>query len=409
MAQNQSEFKFSADKPKTNGRVFTVSEVNSLIKVILLNNFPSRLAVTGEVTDFRCHQNGHCYFTLKDAMAQLPSVMWASNYKKLKFQLKNGMAVIAKGNIDVYEQSGKYQFYVDSIEPEGVGALRLAFEQMVKRLEAAGLFEQIHKKPLPSYPFRIGIVTSEAGAALHDISSSIVKRWPPARLFLYPVSVQGEGAAESIASAIRTINRQNKKWQLELLIVGRGGGSLEDLWAFNEEIVARAIYDSKIPVISAVGHEIDTSISDLVADARAATPTKAAEIGVPDINEVAARIDTVEKRLHADIKAKVSFSHQSLKTILASAIFRSPLKIISHSMQQLDETADALQNAIKVIFAEIREKLRSCFEKIVQIEPHRLIGRKMVSLNELQNRCRQALNANISQQFIYSCECADAA
>ena len=309
------------------------------------------------------------------------------------------MAVLIKGSIDVYEPSGKYQFYAESMEPEGIGALRLAFEQMVKRLKAAGLFDEAHKKPLPAYPFRIGIVTSEAGAAVHDISSSIFNRWPPAKLFLYSVPVQGEGAAEAIAAAIRDINKRNKRLQLELLIVGRGGGSPEDLWAFNEEVVARAIYNSKIPIISAVGHEIDTSVSDLVADACAATPTKAAVIAVPDINEVTARIGTMEKRLQADIKSHFTFSCQSLKTILASAMFRNPRNLVQNVTQRLDETSDSLRSVVRQLFTQARQRLQFCFEKIVQIEPHRLLGRKTVIINDLQNRAGTALRATVSRNI----------
>ena len=389
---NQPEFKFeAAPKPEVNNdlRIFTVSEVNSLIKVVLQNHLPSRMAVTGEITDFRCYQSGHCYFTLKDASAQLPCVMWNSNFKKLKFQLQNGMAVVTKGSIDVYEPSGKYQFYAESMEPEGIGALRLAFEQMVKRLRAAGLFDEAHKKPLPPYPFRIGIVTSESGAAIHDISSSIFNRWPPAKLFLYSVAVQGEGAADEIAAAIRHINRRNKHLQLELLIVGRGGGSPEDLWAFNEEVVARAIYDSKIPVISAVGHEIDTSVSDLVADACAATPTKAAVIAVPDINEVFARLETMQSRLQTHVNERVRFYQENLNTILASAMFRNPHSLIQNAAQRLDEASDALQTFIRYALTTARQWVQSCFEKVVQIEPHRLLGRKAVALNDLENRAAQ--------------------
>jgi exodeoxyribonuclease VII large subunit len=397
---NQPEFKFeSAPKPKPNKdlRVFTVSEVNSLIKAVLQNHLPSRLAVTGEITDFRCYQSGHCYFTLKDESAQLPCVMWNSNFKKLKFKIENGMAVVTKGSIDVYEPSGKYQFYAETMEPAGMGALRLAFEQMVKRLKAAGLFDEAHKKPLPAYPFRIGIVTSEAGAAVHDISSSIFNRWPPAKLFLYPVPVQGEGAAEVIAAAIRDINRRNKNLRLELLIVGRGGGSPEDLWAFNEEVLARAIYDSKIPIISAVGHEIDTSVSDLVADACAATPTKAAVIAVPDINEVNERIEAMRRRVQTDAQSQLTFSRQSLKTILASSLFRNPRSLVQNVTQHLDETSDSLQNLFRQLLTQARQRLQFCFEKVIQIEPHRLLGRKTISLNDLQNRGGTALGAMISR------------
>lgn len=403
MAKNQDQplFKFDAvPKPKAANdlRVYTVSQINVLIKAVLQNNLPPRLAITGEITDFRLYQSGHAYFTLKDADAQLPCVMWSSSVKKLKFKLANGMAVVTKGSIDVYEPSGKYQFYAETIEPEGMGALRLAFEQMVKRLEAAGLFDPAHKKPLPPYPFRIAIVTSESGAAVHDISSSIFTRWPPAKLFLYPVQVQGEGAAESIAAAIRHINRKNKDLRLDLMIVGRGGGSLEDLWAFNEEAVAKAIYDSKIPVISAVGHEIDTSVSDLVADACAATPTKAAVIAVPDINEVIKRLDAFENRLQTDVKSRLRLYQQKLNTICAAALFRNPQSLVANAAQQIDERSDALQHLIRQYLTTLRQRLQRCFERVVQIEPHRLLGRKTIDLNNLQNRAAAALRQTLSSQ-----------
>ncbi|MDO8303362.1 MAG: exodeoxyribonuclease VII large subunit, partial [Sedimentisphaerales bacterium] len=266
----------------------------------------------------------------------------------------------------------------------------------VKRLDAAGLFDPAHKKPLPPYPFRIGIVTSESGAAVHDISSSIFTRWPPAKLFLYPVPVQGEGAAEAIAAAIRHINRKNKDLRLDLLIVGRGGGSLEDLWAFNEEVLARAIYDSKIPIISAVGHEIDTSVSDLVADACAATPTKAAVIAVPDIHEVIERIDAMQNRLHVDVRSKLRLYQQKLNTICASSLFRSPQGLVQNAAQQIDENADALHHLVREHLATLCQRLQFCFERIVQIEPHRLLGRKTIDLNNLQNRATAALRQTVS-------------
>ena len=278
-------------------KIYTVSQVNTLIKEILENNLPSRLAITGEITNWSIARSGHAYFDLKDENALLPCVMWRSKLDRIKFEPANGLAIIAKGYIDVYSPHGKYQFYAESMQPAGIGALQLAFEQMIKRLEAQGLFDDVHKKPLPAYPERIGILTSESGAAVHDIIDSIHNRWPPAGLFLYPVPVQGEGAAEKIAAALRDVNRRNKELKLDILIVGRGGGSLEDLWAFNEEVLARAIFDSKIPVISAVGHEVDTTIADLVADARASTPTKAGVVAVPDMQEVLEHVDNLKKKV----------------------------------------------------------------------------------------------------------------
>ncbi len=222
-------------------KTFSVSEVNTLVRSALEERLPSRMVVSGEISDWKHHSSGHCYFSLKDEGSQLPCVMWASSFKKVKFAPENGMAVLAKGHIEAYVPGGKYQFYANNLEPAGVGALQLAFEQMVKRLRADGLFADAHKKPIPPYPMRIGIVTSESGAAIVDIADSIYNRWPCARLFLYPAPVQGEGAADKIAAAIRNINRRNRQLRLDVLIVGRGGGSLEDLWAFNEEPVARAI------------------------------------------------------------------------------------------------------------------------------------------------------------------------
>ncbi|MCK5174884.1 MAG: exodeoxyribonuclease VII large subunit, partial [Planctomycetes bacterium] len=248
-----------------NAKIYSVSQINSLIRVALEEKLPSTLQITGEISDFRHHASGHCYFLLKDESGVLPCVMWAGSFKKVKFAPENGMAVLAKGHIDVYPAGGKYQLYVKNLEPAGVGALQLAFEQMVKRLQKEGLFKDEHKKPIPPYPMRIAILTSRSGAAVADIADSIYNRWPCAKLLLYPVPVQGEGAAEKIAAAINDINRRNKQLQLDVIIAGRGGGSQEDLWAFNEEPLARAIYASSIPIISAVGHEIDTTIADLVA------------------------------------------------------------------------------------------------------------------------------------------------
>ncbi|MBN2592552.1 MAG: exodeoxyribonuclease VII large subunit, partial [Sedimentisphaerales bacterium] len=238
--------------PKTK-KIYTVSQINSLIKVALEENLPPQLIVRGQISDFKHHTSGHCYFSLKDEGAVLPCVMWASKVKNVKFSPEDGMEVLSTGHIDVYAPGGKYQLYVDKIEPAGVGALQLAFEQMVAKLRREGLFDEVHKKALPPYPMRIGILTSESGAALRDITDSIHNRWPCAKLFLYPVPVQGEGSAEKIAAALHDINRRDQRLKLDVLIVGRGGGAIEDLWAFNEEVLARAIFDSTIPVISAVG------------------------------------------------------------------------------------------------------------------------------------------------------------
>ncbi|MFZ0033752.1 MAG: exodeoxyribonuclease VII large subunit [Sedimentisphaerales bacterium] len=355
---------------KNGTKIYTVSQVNTLIKTVLENNLPGRLTITGEITDWKLHHSGHCYFSLKDENAVLPCVMWKSNFSKVKFKPENGMAVFGTGFIDVYEPQGKFQFYVERIEPAGVGALQLAFEQMVRRLEAQGLFDEAHKRPIPQYPQRIGILTSESGAAIEDIKDSIWNRWPCVRLFFYPVPVQGEGAAAEIAAAIRDVNRRNRTLRLDVLIVGRGGGSMEDLWAFNEEVLARAIFDSKIPVISAVGHEVDVTIADLVADARASTPTKAGVVAVPDMQEVLKQVDYLGERLAYRVTS-----------------------LIHNAQQQTDEFFMRLSGSFKQILADVRSGLYAIEEQVRKIEPHRLLGRKTVDLNDWKNRASTAVRA----------------
>jgi exodeoxyribonuclease VII large subunit len=378
-------------------KIYTVSQVNSLIKAILENNLPGRLTVTGEITDWKLHHSGHCYFSLKDEGSQLPCVMWKSRFGKIKFEPENGQVVLATGHIDVYAPQGKYQFYVESMQPAGVGALQLAFEQMVRRLEAEGLFDPAYKKPLPAYPERIGILTSESGAAVHDITDSIHDRWPCARLFLYPVSVQGEGAAEQIAAALREINKRNRTLKLDVLIVGRGGGSLEDLWAFNEEVLARAIFDSKIPVISAVGHEVDTTIADLVADARASTPTKAGVAAVPDMREVLEDLANRQSRLKNKTEDRLELARQNLETIMASAAFRNPLLPVHNGQQQADELQTRLTDSLKELLNKSRGQLHTGYERIVKIEPHRLLAKITVDLSNLQNRAKAGMSQTINR------------
>jgi len=322
--------------------------------------------------------------------------MWASKFRNVKFSPEDGMAMLATGHIDVYTVGGKYQLYVDKLEPEGVGALQLAFEQMVKKLRAEGLFDDVHKKVLPVYPERIGILTSESGAAVHDIIDSIRNRWPCVKLFLYPVPVQGEGAAEKIAAALRDINRRNKELKLDVLIVGRGGGSPEDLWAFNEEVLARAIFASQIPVISAVGHEVDVTVADFVADARASTPTKAGVTAVPDMQEVLGRLAYFEKNLASKARAKLELCGENLQTILANAVFRNPFLLVQNAEQQLDELAAELAEAIRELLVAAQYKLSASYEQIVRIEPHRLLGKKAVDLNNLKNRTNAAIKAIVN-------------
>lgn len=350
---------------------------------------PPRLTVQGELSDFKSHGSGHCYFSIKDKNAVVPCVMWASNAKKLKFQLDNGLFVLAKGHIDVYVPGGKYQFYVTKLEPQGAGALQLAFEQMYRKLQDEGLFDHEHKKNLPSYPNRIGIVTSSSGAAVDDIRTSVLTRWP-CELLYFDVPVQGDDAAKKIALTLYEINAKNKKNKLDLLIVGRGGGSRQDLWAFNEEALARAIFDSDIPVISAVGHEYDTSISDLVADARASTPTKAGVIAVPDIREVKNHLNSLQRSITAEILANYQYASSEVKNLCSTAVIRNPLYPVMMATQKLDELIAGLMAAGTEKIHNAKEHLFAKERQTRDIEPHRLIDQSSINLTKLQNRCLAA-------------------
>ncbi|HAZ10756.1 MAG TPA: exodeoxyribonuclease VII large subunit [Candidatus Omnitrophica bacterium] len=273
--------------------IYTVSQLSASIKIVLEDSFQN-IWIEGEISNFDRPSSGHFYFTLKDERSELKCVFFKNSNEKIKFEIKDGMQVLCSGRISIYEKRGVYQLYVTKMEPRGVGELQLAFEQLKEKLFKEGLFEEAHKKEIPLLPERIGIVTSITGAAIRDILHVLNKRFSNVEVIINPVKVQGDGAREEIASAIEEFNALKN---VDVMIVGRGGGSLEDLWAFNEEIVARAIYNSKIPIISAVGHEIDWTISDFVADMRAPTPSVAAEIVIAKKSELEDRLDEIEKKI----------------------------------------------------------------------------------------------------------------
>ncbi|HOL30705.1 MAG TPA: exodeoxyribonuclease VII large subunit [Anaerohalosphaeraceae bacterium] len=371
--------------------IFTVTQLNTMIKAALEEALQPRLMLRGEISDFKQHTSGHCYFLLKDAGGQIPCTMWASHFRQVKFRCENGLAVLAAGHIDVYLPGGKYQFYCDKLEPAGMGALQLAFEQMRRRLEAEGLFDPARKKPLPRYPMNIGIVTSFSGAALHDIADSIQTRWPCARLYVFDTPVQGEGAAPCIAAAIAKANRLRKQLGLELLIVGRGGGSMEDLWAFNEEAVARAIYASKLPVISAVGHEVDVTIADLVADKRVSTPTRAGVEAVPDWREELQKIQSLARRLQNTIRSQVQNSRNLLAAVLASRVFRLPLGPVQIAAQRIDELANRLMHSVQRHLAYRKDQLERMRAMVQRIEPIRLLAKNQLAIQTLEGHSRTAM------------------
>ena len=376
----------------------SVSQLNRLIQVTLDESLPPRLMLRGEISDFKRAASGHCYFLLKDTDGQIPCVMWSSKFRNVKFRCENGLAVIATGHVEVYVPGGKYQFYAEKLEPAGVGALQLAFEQMRKRLAAEGLFDEAIKKALPRYPMNIAVVTSGSGAAIHDIQDSIYNRWPCAKLVLFDTPVQGEGAAAKIAAAIARANRLQKQNNFDVLIVGRGGGSMEDLWAFNEEPVARAIFASKLPVISAVGHEVDVTIADLVADARASTPTKAGVIAVPDYREELAKLDSFGRRLHLNVRSVVQYFDNRLRTVLASRVFRTPLGPVQVAAQRVDELQSVLKGSFQRRFVRLKERIDHMRSLLQRIEPIRVVAGCKMEIQGLEARNRQNIGKVLAKK-----------
>lgn len=333
--------------------IYTVSQVNHAIKSMLEEHEPFRnLYVQGEISNYKAHSSGHKYLTLKDKDSVLSAVMFRSDAARLRFRPENGMKVIARGRISCYPKYGQYQMYIADMMPDGIGALTIAFEQLKQRLYAEGLFDAENKKPLPRLPQTIAIVTSPTGAAVRDMLRILKRRYPLAKVQIYPVLVQGEGAAADIAAAIAAVNRHGKA---DVIITGRGGGSLEDLWAFNEEIVARAIAASKIPVISAVGHEPDVTISDFAADARASTPSNAAEICVPDAQEIRRFLRTADNALRSDMETILQTRRAQLEALDKRRRLRTPIGYIQDKRYALAHVSGQMEAAVRQILAGKRE------------------------------------------------------
>ncbi|HTP12565.1 MAG TPA: exodeoxyribonuclease VII large subunit [Bacteroidota bacterium] len=349
----------------------TVSDITRQIKLSLETKFP-RVWIQGEISNFKQHTSGHLYFTLKDEGAQISGVMWRSRVASLALLPEDGMKVIARGSITVYPPRGNYQIDCDQIQPVGVGELQLAFERLKKKLSDEGLFDPEHKKPIPEYPERIGIVTSVTGAALQDIRSVLARRFPTVEVVLSPVRVQGAGAAEEISSAIAGMNEYGN---VDVIIVGRGGGSLEDLWPFNEEIVARAIYRSSIPVISAVGHEIDFSIADFVADLRAPTPSAAAEMVVRDRGELIEVVRNMWYTIRRAVTDRVGVLRDSVKSLAASHALNRPRDLLRESAQRADELERSLISSFSHSLTVARERHRSLDLRLEALSPPAVLAR----------------------------------
>lgn len=353
--------------------VHSVSDVNRYLKDLLAREpLLSGLSVRGEISNFKQYPSGHCYFTLKDANSALKCVMFRSRAQYLRFLPQNGMQVVAGGTISVYERDGVYQLYVDSLMPEGTGDLALAFEQLKKKLSAEGLFDQSRKQPLPAFPKKIGVVTSSAGAVLRDIYRVSKRRWPSVQLVLYPVQVQGEGAAEQIA---RGIDFFAEEYAVDVIIAGRGGGSMEDLWAFNEEPVVRAIAACPVPLISAVGHETDFTLADFAADVRAATPSQAAELAVPDRAEVKRQVENLTSQLTRQMRREIDLRRQRLDHVLQSRVMRQPQSMLAERRQRLDFLLAGLQNTAKQELQNKSHGLKLLLNRLAAINPAAVLGR----------------------------------
>lgn len=343
--------------------VYSVTRLNNEIKD-LLDAVPGyrNLLVQGEISNYKAHSSGHHYMTLKDEGASINAVMFRSDAMRLKFRLENGMKVIVRARVSSFPRTGQVQLYISEVIPDGVGALNLAFEQLKSRLQAEGLFDPAHKKPIPACPQRIALVTSPTGAAVRDMIRILGRRWPLARVTLYPAQVQGQGAAESIAQAVMLANAIG---EADVILCGRGGGSMEDLWAFNEEVVARAIYDSDIPVISAVGHEPDVTIADFVADLRAPTPSGAAELAVPDRAEYALSVRTLDTRLRTAAHKQLQIRRQRLTTLQERLELRTPANYIAEKRLLLDQMADRLCAALPARLTREEQKLTVLHQRLL--------------------------------------------
>ncbi|HIV02553.1 MAG TPA: exodeoxyribonuclease VII large subunit [Candidatus Aphodoplasma excrementigallinarum] len=353
------------------GKIYTatVSQLNRFIKQMLdgtsiLNN----IWVKGEISNFKRHYTGHCYLTLKDEGGVLKAVMFKANAARLAFAPENGMKVLARGRVSVYERDGSYQLYIEEMQPDGVGSLHIAYEQLKARLQEEGLFDETKKKPLPPYPNTIGVVTATTGAAIRDIINILSRRYPCAKVLIYPTLVQGEGASAGIAEAIEYFNAHKLA---DVLIVGRGGGSIEDLWAFNEERTARAIYASEIPVVSAVGHETDFTIADFVADLRAPTPSAAAELVVPSVAELREKILSMRSRVIMDALHTIRMKRSQIEKIT----LRSPAAKLADNRVLLDDMTKHLIRNTKLILDRKREEIKAAAGRLDAMSPLAVLGR----------------------------------
>ena len=347
-----------------------------------------RVYLTGQVSNFRKRPT-HQYFSLKDDHAVIQATIWSGIYQKLGFDLEEGMKINVIGRVQIYEPSGSYSIIIEKAEPDGVGALAIQFEQLKKKLTEEGLFQERFKQPLPQFSKRIGVVTSRSGAVIRDIITTVSRRFPGVDILLYPTKVQGEGSAEEIA---RNIARANERDDLDLLIIGRGGGSIEDLWAFNEEIVVRAIFESRLPVISSVGHETDVTLADFVADRRAATPTAAAELATPVTKlDLLAHLQNQEKRMATAVRNVLAKKQEALKKCSQSVIFRQPERLYDGYLQRLDQLQLRLKQSLRTRISDNKQLVQARTHRLVQLSPVTKIQRYQDRLGQLDKLLRSQM------------------
>ena len=359
----------------------TITELNNYIKLILDNNVHLNMVhLKGEISNFKNHTRGHLYFTLKDETSRLSAVMFQGNTKSLTFKPEDGMNVLVTGRVSAYPAGGSYQIYVEQMELDGIGNLYIEFEKLKEKLFKEGLFNKEHKKPIPKFPNRIGVITADTGAAVRDIMSTIKRRYPLCEVILFPTLVQGEFAAPNIVKQIEVADTYN----CDTLIVGRGGGSIEDLWAFNEEIVARAIYNAKTPVISAVGHEPDFTIADFVADLRAPTPTGAAEMAVPTVSDINNLLEQYKIRLNKNIKSLVNTKFIELHNLKNAFVLKNPMSLYEIKEQKLDKLIDILNNIIDKKLINTKHNLDYLINTLKLVNPLNILsnGYSLVKHND---------------------------
>lgn len=355
-----------------NDKYLTVSVINRYIKhKIDSDENLQTVYIKGEISNFKWHTSGHLYFSIKDETSKINAIMFKSFADKITFKPQDGAKVLIIGRISVYEATGNYQIYVEDMQEDGVGNLYIAFEKLKKQLQIEGLFDEQHKKPIPKYPTKIGVITANTGAAIRDIVSTIERRYPIAQIYLFPSLVQGESAKEDIVKNIKLADT----FALDVLIVGRGGGSIEDLWPFNEEIVARAIYDANVPIISAVGHEVDYTIADFVADLRAPTPTGAAELAVPNLIDLQNYLNQLTIRTNESMLKKIHFEHLKLDAFKNSYVLKNPMIIYENKKQRLDILQDNINRIMLQKFDKTKQKMTTLIDKLELVNPLNILKR----------------------------------